>query len=69
MSNSLEIINQQVDELISKGNPVDIYKLAAALEPMCPDTPVAVIAQLIAAEIVHNHGNAVWDPASKSMDN
>lgn len=55
------LIKREVDALIHAGKLVDVYHLAEALRPECPDLPLQAIARKISKVVARHHGAAVWE--------
>ena len=61
MADSLEVIRSRVTEELRNNAPVDVYRLAAALQEHCPELSAKVIAEEVSAATIKAHGNAIWN--------
>jgi hypothetical protein len=48
-------------EQISKGQAVDVYRLAKEILQEFPGQQLQQIAELVSAAVIRRHGNAFWD--------
>jgi hypothetical protein len=61
MTNERIPIIKRISQEVRQGTVLDVYKIAAEVAKDFPGMPIERLEQIVTEEVIHAHGNAVWE--------